>query len=145
MVYKLHFLLKNFATKFSKIVIPFLLMHSSLSAVSQKVIPLYKGIPNSIKTENLEKETHENGGILIVSNVPIPTLTIYSPVEKKANGTAVIICPGGGYGILAADHEGYAVAKRFNDMGITAFVLKYRLPNDATMPDKSIGPLQDAQ
>lgn len=113
--------------------------------MSQKIIPLYTDIPNSIKTENTEKETHENGGVLIVSNVSVPTLTVFLPTEKKANGTAVIICPGGGYGILAADHEGYAVAKRFNEMGITAFVLKYRIPNDATMPDKSIGPLQDAQ
>lgn len=113
--------------------------------MSQKIIPLYTDIPNSIKTENIEKETHENGGVLIVSNVSVPTLTVFLPTEKKANGTAVIICPGGGYGILAADHEGYAVAKRFNEMGITAFVLKYRIPNDATMPDKSIGPLQDAQ
>lgn len=113
--------------------------------MSQKIVPLYTDIPNSIKTQNTENETHENGGVLIVSNVSVPTLTIFLPTEKKANGTAVIICPGGGYGILAADHEGYAVAKRFNEMGITAFVLKYRIPNDASMPDKSIGPLQDAQ
>jgi acetyl esterase/lipase len=52
----------------------------------------------------------------------------------------VIICPGGGYGILAIDHEGYQVAKRFNEMGVTAFVLKYRLPNDASQLNKTIVP-----
>ncbi|HEX8608675.1 MAG TPA: alpha/beta hydrolase, partial [Pedobacter sp.] len=60
-------------------------------------------------------------------------------------GAAVIICPGGGYGILAIDHEGFNVAKRFTEMGVTAFVLKYRLPSDAIMVDKSFGPLMDAE
>ncbi|MBC7874680.1 MAG: alpha/beta hydrolase, partial [Ferruginibacter sp.] len=53
--------------------------------------------------------------------------------------------PGGGYGRLAIDHEGIEVAKAFNEKGITAFVLKYRLPNDTIMEDKTTGPLQDAQ
>jgi acetyl esterase/lipase len=57
----------------------------------------------------------------------------------------VIICPGGGYGILAWEKEGTKVAELFNSWGITAFVLKYRLPDDTTMIDKSIAPLQDAQ
>jgi acetyl esterase/lipase len=67
------------------------------------------------------------------------------PAKEKANGTAVIICPGGGYHINAIEHEGTDVAKQFNEMGVTAFVLKYRIPNDATMENKEIGPLQDAQ
>jgi acetyl esterase/lipase len=84
-------------------------------------------------------------GILIVHRISQPTLTIFLPSPEKSNGTAVIICPGGGYWIAAAGHEGYDVAKRFNEMGITAFVLKYRIPNDATMINREIGPLQDAQ
>jgi acetyl esterase/lipase len=67
------------------------------------------------------------------------------PARDKANGTAVIICPGGGYVHLAIDHEGYEVARKLNEMGIVAIVLKYRLPSDSTMIDKTIGPLQDAQ
>jgi acetyl esterase/lipase len=74
-----------------------------------------------------------------------PTLTPFFPSKEKANGTAVIICPGGGYSHLAIKSEGYDVAKEFNKIGVTAFVLKYRLPSDAIMVDKTIGPLQDAQ
>src|SRR5690242_3935569 len=54
-----------------------------------------------------------------------PELRIYSPAKGKANGTGVIICPGGGYGALATDHEGHQVAKWFNTIGVTGFVLKY--------------------
>lgn len=78
-----------------------------------------------------------------VSKVTDPTLTVYKSVN--ANGTAIIICPGGGYGRLSVDLEGYDIALWFNKLGITAFVLKYRLPSDLIMKDKSIGPLQDAQ
>jgi acetyl esterase/lipase len=58
---------------------------------------------------------------------------------------SVIICPGGGYSIIAWNKEGTKVAEEFNKWGITAFVLRYRLPDDTTMVDKSIAPLQDAQ
>jgi acetyl esterase/lipase len=57
----------------------------------------------------------------------------------------VIICPGGGYRILASEHEGTDVAKYFNSIGIHALVLKYRIPSDDHQPDKKIAPLQDAQ
>jgi len=56
----------------------------------------------------------------------IPTLTVFQPAPEKATGAAMVICPGGGYGMLA-DHEGSAYARWFNELGITAFVLKYRL------------------
>ena len=57
----------------------------------------------------------------------------------------LLFCPGGGYVNNAAGHEGYEVAKALNEMGISAFVLKYRIPNDTTMIKKEIGPLQDGQ
>jgi acetyl esterase/lipase len=57
----------------------------------------------------------------------IPTLTAYMPEQKKANGCAVIVCPGGGYSSLVMDKEGSVPAKWLNDHGITAFVLKYRI------------------
>jgi acetyl esterase/lipase len=70
---------------------------------------------------------------------------MYTPAVANDKKAAVIICPGGGYARLAASHEGSDVAKVFNEWGITAFLLKYRLPDDTIMVDKSIGPLQDAQ
>ena len=117
---------------------------TTTKSYSQVVFPLYeKEIPNSISGADEEQIITE--GITRVSKVSVPTLTMYTPAMGKSNGTAVIICPGGGYGILAIDHEGYDVAKKFTEMGVTAFVLKYRLPNDKIMVDRSIGPLQDAQ
>jgi acetyl esterase/lipase len=115
--------------------------------IAQEVIPLYGSkIPGS-KTPPVDyRETAVTGtdGVMRVSKVADPTLTVYSPAKGKSNGTAVIICPGGGYGILAFDKEGTKVADKFVEMGVTAFVLKYRLPSDFIMEDKSMGPLQDA-
>src|SRR5260370_22087844 len=56
-----------------------------------------------------------------------PTLTIFLPTKNQANGTGVIVCPGGGYTALASNHEGRQVANWLNSLGIAAFVLKYRL------------------
>ncbi|MES1226440.1 MAG: alpha/beta hydrolase, partial [Bacteroidota bacterium] len=99
-------------------------------------------IPGSKQSTIKEQDVFANGAIRI-SSVITPTLTRFTPL--KPNGTSVIICPGGGYGRLAIDHEGVEVARAFNEYGVTAFVLKYRLPMDSIMMDKTIGPLQDAQ
>lgn len=117
------------------------------TAMSQTTIPLYEnGIPNSKAVPDKESSVvSATDGKLRISYVTNPTLTIYPAPKEKATGTAVIVCPGGGYSILAASHEGSDVARRFNEMGVTAFVLKYRLPNDTSMINKEIGPLQDAQ
>lgn len=109
---------------------------------SQRIMNLYTGtIPGSKPAQNLEyvenKQVHHK--------VSEPKLIMYTPAEGKANGTAVIICPGGGYEGLWMDHEGASVAKKLNVLGVTAFVLKYRMPDDRTMLDKRFGPLQDAQ
>jgi acetyl esterase/lipase len=115
----------------------------AIESMSQQVIKLYEGeIPNSKPSADTEKWV-ENG-IMRVSEITRPTLTVFLPPREKANGTAVIICPGGGYWINAINHEGIDVAKKFNEWGIAAFVLKYRIPNEVTMIDKSIGPAQDA-
>jgi acetyl esterase/lipase len=74
-----------------------------------------------------------------------PSLDMYPAPVGKANGTAVIICPGGAYWGLAIDHEGAQIARWLNGLGITAFVLKYRLPDNSIMENKSIGPMQDGQ
>jgi acetyl esterase/lipase len=115
-------------------------MHSH----AQSVVPLYPGdVPNSKPGPDLEESVTD--GILRISHVSHPTLTIYRPAAGKGSGTAIVICPGGGYAILAAGHEGREEAERLADSGIVGIVLKYRLPDDAIMVDKTIGPLQDAQ
>ena len=70
-----------------------------------------------------------------------PTLTISLPPADKASGAAVVICPGGGYGFLAVDHEGKQIAEWLNQRGIAAFMLKYRIAPRYRHP----APLQDAQ
>ncbi|MEO6000290.1 MAG: alpha/beta hydrolase, partial [Chitinophagaceae bacterium] len=113
---------------------------------SQEVFPLYTGmIPNSKVVKDQEVTLIRDAQHINVSKVSTPTLTAYLPSSEKVNGTAIIICPGGGYTNLAIGHEGFEVAKALNEMGVTAFVLKYRIPNDTTMVNKEIGPLQDAQ
>jgi len=115
---------------------------------AQEVIPLYEGdIPGAKPTPATYVENTEvrSNGTLSITKVSVPTMTVFVAPKEIATGTAVIICPGGGYGALAFSHEGTDVAKRFNAIGITAFVLKYRLPSDEIMVDKTYGPLQDAQ
>jgi len=104
------------------------------------------GIPGSIENESYnEKETLADGKPTRYEKVTDPTISVFLPSAEKATGTAVLICPGGGYGVLAFDHEGFAVARWLNDNGIAGIILKYRLPSDLIMKDKSVGPLQDAQ
>lgn len=114
----------------------------SLSCVAQQEMPLYNAaIPNANNAPNEEAKTPNQ----VVSKVSIPTLSVFLPPKEKATGAAVVICPGGGYGVLVIKREGYDVAEAFVKQGIAAFVLKYRLPSPKTMIDPSIGPLQDAQ
>ena len=116
----------------------FLLAFSFLNA--QEIIPLYEGnIPNS-KPSDI-KESGEG----MYRNVTNPTLEYFKPNPEKATGTAIIMVPGGGYSVVVYQGEGVGNAKALTDQGIAVFILKYRLPNDAIMIDKKIGPLQDAQ
>jgi acetyl esterase/lipase len=122
----------------------FLLSFFAKDTVAQTIYPLYKGtVPNSIKST--VKEKVEGTGNLFLSQVSVPKMKIFLPEKGIANGTAVVICPGGGYAGLAIIHEGEQVALAFNKIGVAAFVLQYRLPSDVIMKDKTIGPLQDAQ
>jgi acetyl esterase/lipase len=125
--------------------ISILVMSVNLS-FAQKTIPLYEQVPNSKPAPNYkEKSVTGADGVMRISNVSIPEITIFQPKKSLGNNTAVIICPGGGYSILAYNKEGTEVAKILNNWGVTAVILKYRLPSDSIMKDKSIGPLQDAQ
>ncbi len=82
--------------------------------------------------------------IEIMSNVSVPTLAIYPAPDDKRNGAAVIVCPGGAYNILAYSHEGKEVCEWLNSLGITAGLLKYRVPRRKNL-EKHDAPLQDAQ
>ena len=116
-------------------------------SVSRKIgpLPLYDGaIPNSKPAPDEEKR-EEILGRENVRLVSVPTYTLYLPAPDRASGAAVAIFPGGGYVSLAWSFEGTAIAEALQDRGIAAALVKYRLPSDATMVDKSIGPLQDAQ
>lgn len=108
-----------------------------------KVVSIWNTIPNSIETA--EKEITENSEIIRISLVKEPTLEIYSPSNRTKSDKAVIIFPGGGYQFLAYDWEGTDIAKLLNSKGITAFVLKYRLPTSKSILSTSEAPLQDAQ
>src|SRR5664279_1000657 len=113
------------------------------NVLAQHAIALYDGtVPNSKPYTTKEFWEPQPNGDTLVHYTSQPTLSIFLPDKAKANGTAVIICPGGGYWITSIVKEGYDVAKKFNEWGVAAFVLKYRIPNDSSMSDKSIGPLQ---
>ena len=115
------------------------------SLIAQETFPLYKGpIPGNKGVANNETSNTEDGRLKI-HHISVPTLETYLPGPGKATGTSVVICPGGGYSYSSYSHEGSDVAKKLNELGVTAFVLKYRIPDDAVMDNKTIAPLQDAQ
>ncbi len=116
----------------------------SIGVDAQEIIELYPGaIPNSKISDIKEISTTSPPGMF--SGVTKPTLEIFLPDKDKATGAAVIICPGGGYSVIVYQGEGVTTAKEFAKNGVAAIVLKYRLPDDSTMIDKKIGPLQDVQ
>ncbi len=86
----------------------------------------------------------ETPPIVRVSNVTVPSLAVYQPAPEKATGCCVVIFPGGGYNILAYNHEGTEIAEWFNSFGVTAVVVKYRVPRRPDLA-KHLAPLQDAQ
>lgn len=132
--------------KYSPLIFIFLFMFSYNGSVGQTVIPLYKTVPNSkLATDYKEKADTGKDEVIRISKVSVPEITVFQPAKSSGKNTAVIICPGGGYAILAYNLEGTTVAHILNNWGVTAIVLKYRLPSDEIMKDKSIGPIQDAQ
>ena len=120
-----------------------LLFMLSNSFAQNQVVKLWDEVPNSEETK--EKEQIVKADIIRVSLVKEPTLEIYLPPKRIASNKAVIICPGGGYRCLAYDWEGTEIAKWLNAKGISAFVLKYRLPLSKSLIIPNEAPLQDAQ
>lgn len=123
-----------------------LVLASSSLYAQLEPIPLWPGtapgetnaIPDEVLTEPDAK------GISRIKNVSVPTLTVYPAPADKRNGTAVVVAPGGGYSILAWQHEGTMVAEWLNDLGVTAILLKYRVPRRVGR-EKHDAPLEDAQ
>ena len=121
-----------------------LVLSTSGISAQEETLPLWpNGIPNS--RESTEKEISEKGEIHWIRNVQEPTISVFLPTRQHATGQAVVICPGGGYGGLAYDWEGIDIAKWLNSKGIAAMVLKYRLPNSASVEVSYKAPLQDLQ
>lgn len=113
------------------------------------VVPVW---PNGTgPDETLEPEPElvtarsRGGNALNIRNVTRPTLTVVQPMEKKATGMAVIVCPGGGYNGLAAEHEGTRICQWLNELGITGILLKYRVPRRGGDFPKHHHALQDLQ
>ena len=125
---------------------------SGLSAATTpepaKTLPVWpdgvQGPVNDKSPERVLPDQPNSKNVVRLEGVTEPTLQVYPAPKDKANGTAVIICPGGGFSKLALDLEGGEVAANLNESGITAFVLKYRTsPGGSKNPE--IGPVMDAQ
>ncbi len=104
--------------------------------------------PGETKDIGAEKYLEAKKGQLEVkrlANVSEPAITIYAPPKDKANGTAVIVVPGGGYNILAIEHEGSDVCEWLNKLGVTAVLLKYRVPKREAQTPDNLAMVQDAQ
>jgi len=122
------------------------------AAQAHQVFPIWPGTPPG-ETKELPPEADTTKpddnkvagqSVIRLGNVSTPTLTIYAAPADKANGTSVIICPGGGHHILAWDLEGTEVAEWLNSLGVTAFILKYRVPAREGEP-RWRAAVQDAQ
>ena len=113
------------------------------AAAQQAPVPLYENeVPNSRRAPaNYQQQTDAKGYICRVTQ---PALIPFFPAKGTANGTAILIFAGGGYQVLALS-DCVEIANAHNEAGITAFIVKYRQPNDTIMVNKSNGPLQDAQ
>lgn len=88
-----------------------------------------------------KEKVHPRGHVLHVDS---PTLTLYPAPADKANGCAVVVCPGGAYNVLAWQHEGVELAEWFNSIGVSAYILKYRVPRRST-DNMHWEPMQDVQ
>jgi acetyl esterase/lipase len=123
------------------LLLPATLLRAQSQAGIHLVIPLYPGVaPGSENWKQQERQTEvsdsHDSKFITITNVVQPTLTVFRPDPAKTNGTAVVVCPGGAYALLAWDYEGVDVARWLAERGITAFVLKYRLMETPDNPAK---------
>lgn len=145
-----------------KLPLAFLLFSISLPALAEPIrLPLWEGrdMPGPAPlVDGEERDTTDENGMLVagrrlirLGHVATPEIEVHLPAADRANGTAVVVCPGGGFHILAWDLEGTEVAQWLNEIGVAAVVLKYRVPTAGhgnegdIMPKKALGPVVDAQ
>lgn len=121
---------------------------SSVMAQKNSVLLFPKGAPGEVAklTEKSSSEGDKIGGepVLRMTDVSEPTITIYRAPDEVASGAAMVVCPGGGYNILAYDLEGTEICEWLNNIGVTAVLLKYRVPRREGR-EKHAAPLQDIQ
>jgi acetyl esterase/lipase len=121
----------------------------SAQAAEPTTVKLWSGkAPGETKDIGPEKYIEAKKGqpeVKRLTNVTEPTITIYAPPKDKANGTAVIVAPGGGYNILAIEHEGTDVCEWLTKLGVTAVLLKYRVPRREMQSPDNLAMIQDAQ
>ena len=118
----------------------------SLGAAEPAVVKLWPGkVPGEVKDIGPEKLTppKDANDVARVANVSEPTIAVYKPA--KPNGAAMIVAPGGGYSILAIEHEGTQTCEWLNTLGVTAILLKYRVPKREMQMPENLAALQDAQ
>lgn len=116
----------------------------SLAQTSPFTLDIYPGEVPFQKDTDITEITQAND-IMVISKVQNPQIQVFLPAKRSATGKAVIICPGGGYGVLAYDWEGLDIAKWLNSHGIAGIVLKYRLPSTDTQTQPHIVPMADGQ
>lgn len=116
-------------------------MESQAQSLNVKVWP--EKIPGAVNDADYWPKPSEEERC--ISNISDPEMEVFLPAKGKSTGAAVLIFPGGGYGVVCLHHEGYDLARWFAERGVAGIVLKYRLPSDEIMEDKSVGSLQDAQ
>ncbi|MBK0377796.1 alpha/beta hydrolase [Mucilaginibacter segetis] len=118
-----------------------MLLLCTIAANAQQVIPLWtNGAPGFEQLRNQPEQAADYW----VKNINNPSLTVYAAPADKATGAAVVVCPGGGHRLLVYEHEGVDPAKFLNSLGVTVFILKYRLGRDTNSPyNVDIHPRQD--
>lgn len=122
-----------------------LIFTSQISIAQQASSPVIYLWPNGAPGFENKKDEPEEAKDWWVKNVNNPSLTVYAAPKEKATGAAVIICPGGGHNKLVITSEGKEAAEYFNSIGVTAFVLKYRLFREDKSPYTMENTLQDGR
>jgi acetyl esterase/lipase len=127
------------------------LLLATVAHAANPILLWPKGAPGETGTIGAELDTTKPDGRMVagkrvirLGNVSQPTITVYAPEQNRNTGAAVLVCPGGAYGILAYDLEGTEVCEWLNSIGVTGVLLKYRVPK-RTGDEKHLLPLADAQ
>jgi acetyl esterase/lipase len=128
--------------------VPYALCVSAFALEPSQTLKVWpEGVPGPVNDSGPERVLPIPPGtkqVMRVEGITDPTLLVYPAPKDKACGTAVIICPGGGFSKVVPDLEGSEIAENVNALGVTAFVLKYRT-SPAKAPDPQLGPVMDAQ